>query len=120
MDETDISLFGSKKSKKHDKADASGKNVNIPANIQNAGPELKEKPKVISRATDADTYNTNNKNLGIALIFNHKEVKGQSARLGTEKDRDSMAQTLKIYGFDVRVHDDLTFEKVVETLKSSK
>lgn len=124
MDESDFSIFGSSKksskSSKHDKADAtcnnaSGTPYSRELSIHAVDPSKKV---IISRPTEDDEYNCDNPNAGIALIFNHKDVKGQKQRAGTEKDRDAMEATLRNYGFDVRVYDDLTFAEVSEKLKA--
>lgn len=116
MDETDFKLFGgsSKKGTKHDKADATCSNPTSPSH------HASEKKLIVSRPTDEDEYNCDHPNAGIALIFNHKDVKGQKQRVGTEQDRDAMEKTLLNYGFDVRVYDDFTFAEVSEKLKASK
>ncbi|XP_013108462.2 caspase-1 [Stomoxys calcitrans] len=124
MDESDFSIFkkNSSRKSKHDKADATratgnnSQNANDPWNNQ---AEDAIKKVIISRPTDEDEYNCFNPNAGIALIFNHKDVKGQKQRAGTEKDRDAMIATLLNYGFDVRVYDELTFAEVSEKLKAT-
>ncbi|CAD6995113.1 unnamed protein product [Ceratitis capitata] len=111
-DETDFDLFKKSKSK-HDKADAaqvvgqSGRAVTAPTN-----------QIVQSRSTHEEFYQNNHPYVGVAVILNHKYVKGQKDRMGTEKDRDTIAETLSLYGFDVRVFNDLTFEKVDAQLKA--
>ncbi|XP_075159083.1 death executioner caspase related to Apopain/Yama [Haematobia irritans] len=122
MDESDFSVFGKKSSKsKHDKADATCTTANSPYGNESLNANVKEpiKKVIISRPTEDDEYNCDNPYAGIALIFNHKEVKGQKQRAGTEKDRDAMAATLLKYGFDVRVYDELTFAEVSEKLKAT-
>lgn len=114
-DETDFELFASKKSKaKHDKADAA-KMTGEARDVTPASNQI-----IQSRPTDEEFYRNNNPYVGVAVIFNHKYVKGQKDRVGTEKDRDTIAETLSLYGFDVRIYNDLTFEKVDAQLKSSK
>ncbi|XP_016948347.1 caspase-3 [Drosophila biarmipes] len=109
MDDTDFSLFGQKNKHKKDKADAT-QIARTPTS------ELDLKRIIISRPTTEDTYE-NCERAGIALILNHKDVKGQKQRVGTEKDRDDMEATLKGFGFDVRTYDDLTFSDINDKLK---
>mgnify|MGYP004599413429 CR=1 FL=1 len=118
MDETD--LFGKSK-KKHDKADATATAYTGPdaTRYPNASENYVKKP-INSIATNEEYYNNNNPRAGVALILNHKDVKGQKQRVGTEEDRDKLKQTLLRYGFDVRVYNDLSFAEVSEMLKASK
>ncbi|KAH8236537.1 hypothetical protein KR026_004498 [Drosophila bipectinata] len=109
MDDTDFSLFGDKKKHKKDKADAT-----LVAKTPTS--ELDLKRIIISRPTSDDTYE-NCPRAGIALILNHRDVKGQKARVGTERDRDDMKLTLQGFGFDVRPYDDLTFSDINDLLK---
>lgn len=112
MDDTDFSLFGQKNKHKKDKADAT-KIAHTPTS------ELDLKRIIISRPTNEDTYE-NCARAGIALILNHKDVKGQKQRVGTERDRDDMEATLQGFGFDVRTFDDLTFSEINDTLKEGE
>ncbi|XP_043653907.1 caspase-3 [Drosophila teissieri] len=109
MDDTDFSLFGQKNKHKKDKADAT-QIAKTPTS------ELDLKRIIISRPTNEDTYE-NCARAGIALILNHKDVKGQKQRVGTERDRDDMEATLQGFGFDVRTFDDLTFSEINDKLK---
>ncbi|KAH8347423.1 caspase-1 [Drosophila kikkawai] len=109
MDDTDFSLFGDKKKHKKDKADAT-------LNAKTPTSEADLKRIITSIPTFDDTYE-NCQRAGIALILNHKDVKGQKQRVGTERDRDDMRTSLKGYGFDVRVYDDLTFAEINDKLK---
>ncbi|KAH8391637.1 caspase-1 [Drosophila serrata] len=109
MDDTDFSLFGDKKKHKKDKADAT-------LNAKTPTSEADLKRIITSIPTSDDTYE-NCQRAGIALILNHKDVKGQKQRVGTERDRDDMRTSLKGYGFDVRVYDDLTFAEINDKLK---
>ncbi|EDV42348.1 uncharacterized protein Dana_GF17937 [Drosophila ananassae] len=109
MDDTDFSLFSDKKKHKKDKADAT-----LMAKTPTS--ELDLKRIIISRPTTDDTYE-NCARAGIALILNHRDVKGQKARVGTERDRDDMKATLQGFGFDVRSYDDLTFSDINDLLK---
>ncbi|XP_055852221.1 caspase-1 [Episyrphus balteatus] len=115
MDETDISVlrFGKKKDKEKDKEPADNQEYD-----EVDGMAVEEiKGPIRSIATRDVNYNTNNENIGIALIFNHKEIRNQEPRKGTERDRDRVKSMLKQYGFDVRTFDDLTFEKLNGQLK---
>ncbi|XP_005185424.2 caspase-3 [Musca domestica] len=119
MDESDFSVFKKSSKKKHDKADATTCNNTTAAHTaDDLIPEF-EKNVIVSIPTDEDEYRVDNPHIGIALIFNHKEVKGEKQRAGTEKDRDDMQATLLKFGFDVRVYNDLTFAEVTETLKAT-
>ena len=126
MDETDLTLFKSKKKDKHDKADATyshGATANKEQNLlqpEDGSFSVPEKKIIVSRPTDEDEYDCNNPYAGIALIFNHKDVKGQKQRVGTEQDRDAMEKTLQNYGYDVRVYNDLTFAELTDVLKKSE
>lgn len=110
-DEVDISFFGKKDKKKHDKKD--GTQIPAPAGSKYTGP-------IISRATKETEFRTNNESIGIALIFNHTEIKGQAPRAGSDKDRKAMKKCLKGFGFDVTVFDDLTFEDLSNELEKGK
>lgn len=99
-DEVDISFFSKKDKKKHDKQD--GTQMSGPAGSKYTGP-------VISRATKDTEFRTNNESIGVALVFNHTEIKGQSPRAGSDKDRKAIKRALKGFGFKVTVFDDLTF-----------
>lgn len=105
MDSTDFGLFKKKKKTpkvKADAADGGGKTIVIP---QPAG---------------TDEYDINHSKAGVAIIFNHKHIKGQATRNGTEQDRDRLESALKLYGFDVSVYNDLTFDEVTNTLEKGK
>ncbi|KAH8409808.1 hypothetical protein KR222_008287 [Zaprionus bogoriensis] len=109
MDDTDFSLFPTKNKHKKDKADAT-QIAKTPTS------ELDLKRIIISRPTTDDTYE-NCARTGVALILNHKDVKGQKQRVGTERDRDDMQQSLLGFGFDVRSYNDLTFAEINDLLK---
>ncbi|XP_060649836.1 caspase-3 [Drosophila nasuta] len=109
MDETDLSLFGSKNKHKKDKADAT-------LHAKTPTSELDLKRIIISRPTSDDTYE-NCPRTGVAIILNHKDVRGQKQRVGTERDRDDMKLSLLGFGFDVRSYDDLTFAEINDLLK---
>ncbi|TMW51873.1 hypothetical protein DOY81_003040 [Sarcophaga bullata] len=125
MDATDLTLFKSKKKEKLDKADATYFHEGAANKEQNlVQPEdswvvIPEKGIIISRPTDEDEYNCNNPYAGIALIFNHKDVRGNIRRLGTEQDRDAMEKTLQNYGYDVRVYNDLKVNELTDVLQKT-
>lgn len=53
-------------------------------------------------------YNMNNKNRGLALIFNHEKYHDDNwSRDGTCVDSERLCETLHLLNFDVRVYDDL-------------
>ncbi|EDV91591.1 GH17516 [Drosophila grimshawi] len=110
MDTTDFSLaFGKKNKHKKDKADAT-----LEAKTPTSEADLKR--TIVSRPTRDDTYE-NCARIGIAIILNHKDVKGQKQRTGTERDRDDIQKSLLGYGFDVRPYNDLTFAEITDLLK---
>ncbi|XP_034487107.1 caspase-3 [Drosophila innubila] len=109
MDDTDFSLFGTKNKHKKDKADAT-QIAKTPTS------EADLKRIIISRPTNEDSYE-NCPRTGVAIILNHKEVKGQKQRVGTERDRDDIQQSLLGFGFDVRPYNDLTFAEINDLLK---
>ncbi|XP_067618381.1 caspase-3-like [Eurosta solidaginis] len=110
MDERDIFFFGSKKIKKKTTA----------TNLQRDPQHFKEsKPQVIiSRPTAEVDYGTDNPHVGLAIVLNQKYVKGQTVRKGTEKDGTDIKASLENYGFEVRVYNDLTRNKISQLLKS--
>lgn len=112
MDDTDFSLFNTKNKHKKDKADAT-QIAKTPTS------ELDLKRIIISRPTNEDTYE-NCERAGVALILNHKDVKGQKQRVGTERDRDDIQQSLLGFGFDVRPYNDLTFSEINDLLKEGE
>lgn len=115
MDDTDFSVFGvGRKKEKEDKSDTNSKD-NHSMDIMK-----KEQLPVISRPTSNDTYDTHHPNIGIALIFHHTEIRGQTPRLGSNKDRDRMKKALQLFGFDVRIFEEFTFDKLSEKLKLGK
>ncbi|XP_030573655.1 caspase-3 [Drosophila novamexicana] len=110
MDDTDFSLkFGNKNKHKKDKADAT-QIAKTPTS------EADLKRIIISRPTTDDTYE-NCTRAGVALVLNHKDVKGQKQRVGTERDRDDIERSLLGFGFDVRPYNDLTFAEITDMLK---
>ncbi|XP_055381422.1 caspase-8-like [Condylostylus longicornis] len=118
-DQTDsFNLF---KRDKKDKQDAHKSDAKLNLNIENKKyleDEIKtpDGPK-ISRPTRHTHYKNDHPNIGVALIFNHTNIQGQSKRMGTEKDRKRIKSTLRSYGFDVRTYDDKSYAKIVDILK---
>lgn len=63
-------------------------------------------------------YNMNNKNRGLALIFNHEKYHNDIGfRDGTRVDSDRLRETLHLLNFDVRVYDDLLSHDVSQVLE---
>jgi hypothetical protein len=65
---------------------------------------------------DSETYNMNHKQRGLAIIFNHKTFDKNldlGIRNGTDVDRDNLVKTLEELDFEVQVHNDLTYKKLV-------
>lgn len=84
-------------------------------------PSIEEEKEVFPRLKLPQTklhfmYDMDNKNRGIALVFNHEHFYENARRLGTEKDRDRLKVSLERFGFEVRVFNDLTFDKMEEEL----
>ncbi|XP_004523240.1 caspase-3 [Ceratitis capitata] len=111
MDEKDIFFFGSKKTEK------SKTTSDAQAEPQNPSKPKEVKP-IISRPTTEVDYRTDNPHIGLAIVLNHKNVKGQLKRKGTEKDRDDITASLENFGFDVRVYNELTSRKIKILLNS--
>lgn len=63
-------------------------------------------------------YDMTHEHRGVALIFNHEnyEHKYRAPRKATNVDRDRLYDVLDGLGFDVRIHNDLTFQQIMETL----
>lgn len=60
------------------------------------------------------------KNRGMALIFNHEIFDCNSARKGTNVDRDRLILTLESLGFDVKIFENETYLDIAGILKESK
>jgi len=72
----------------------------------------------VTRSTKIPThYKNNNKRMGRALIFNHIKFEDCDERCGTEEDVKRLEITLKNYGFDVRIENDLQRDRINEVLK---
>lgn len=71
----------------------------------------------MSTGRNATHYNMNHKNRGMALIFNHEDFHPKTLlrkRTGTNYDADSLANILNDLGFDVTVHRDLEYERLMQ------
>ncbi|XP_069961870.1 caspase-3 isoform X1 [Bactrocera oleae] len=110
MDERDISIFGSKKKDKS----KSSQNLQAEPKI----PKVSQNDKIISRPTTEVDYRTDNPYIGLAIVLNHKNIKGQKTRNGAEKDCKDITASLENYGFDVRVYNDLKKKKISTLLNS--
>ncbi|XP_011202744.2 caspase-3 [Bactrocera dorsalis] len=110
MDERDISFFGSKKK---DKSKSSQKLEAEPKNSK-----ASQNDKIISRPTTEVDYRTDNLHIGLAIVLNHKNIKGQRPRNGAEKDCKDITASLENYGFQVRVYNDLKKKKISTLLNS--
>ncbi|XP_017490840.1 PREDICTED: caspase-3-like [Rhagoletis zephyria] len=110
MDEQDIFFFGSKKT---EKTQSTSK---LQAEADNSSATKNQ--VIISRPTAEVDYKTNNPNTGLAIVLNHKYLRGQTIRKGTEKDRSDVTSALENYGFEVRVYNDLKVGKISKLLKS--
>ncbi|XP_011193341.2 caspase-3 [Zeugodacus cucurbitae] len=110
MDEQDISFFGSKKK------DKSKSTQNLEAVPEK--PKTSQDAKIISRPTTEVDYRTDNPHIGLAIVLNHKHIKGQTIRNGAEKDCNDITASLENYGFDVRVYNDLKKKKIATLLNT--
>jgi caspase-like apoptosis-related cysteine protease len=61
----------------------------------------------------------NHKRRGLAIIFNHEYFDDPSLgrRDGTNFDRDKLQETLQGLGFFVKVHNDLKYDEIMNTVK---
>ncbi|CAO1443328.1 unnamed protein product [Diamesa hyperborea] len=69
-----------------------------------------------SQMTDDLYYDFSNANRGIAIIFNHEKIKGETNRQGTKKDGDDLKAVLKGLKFDVRDYMDLNLNEIIDIL----
>lgn len=65
-------------------------------------------------------YNMNHDHRGIAMIFNHEHFHNEKRRTGTNLDSQRLQESLKRFGFDVRVFDDLSSDEIEDELCKSK
>jgi ketopantoate reductase len=59
---------------------------------------------------------------GMAIIFSHEKFDDLSLkpRVGTKEDRDNLARTMGGLGFEVAVHDDLTYQELMKIVDEGK
>ncbi|XP_053945489.1 caspase-3-like [Anastrepha ludens] len=110
MDERDIFFFNSKKIEK----DRPSSKLQAEPQKPNAA----QTEVIISRPTTEVDYRTNNPYIGLAIILNHKHMRGQSIRKGTEKDSEDITASLENYGFEVRTYNDLKIKQISTLLDS--
>lgn len=111
----------------HDKADAQRvRKVEVidPESFSSLGGETSVKPgkKYPSETTSEKVYRKC-ANAGVALIFNQvkfKQDSNEGKREGSEKDANDLSGVLKSFGFDVKLHVDLTVEGIRKILLESK
>lgn len=77
-----------------------------------------EKPGKLfpSKPTQERYYDTANDNIGIALIFNQVNFKGEKARAGSYKDANDLENVLSEIGFQVTVFTDLEVNEIEKAL----
>jgi hypothetical protein len=68
---------------------------------------------------DAEEYNMCHPRRGVALIFNHHKFHRVPSRSGTATDCENLSIQLKNLGFDIRVHNDLTYMELSAVLRDS-
>jgi hypothetical protein len=68
---------------------------------------------------DAEEYNMRHPRRGVALIFNHQKFDRMPSRTGTARDCQNLSIQLKNLGFDIRVHNDLTYMELSSVLRYS-
>ena len=102
LSKNDILNSADEKSTEH-----SNRNINF-----DSIPEIAEVPQLIN---DEETYNMQHPSRGIAVIFNHKNFVPRlrlGERMGTDRDKENLTAVLEELGFNVQVHDDLTYKGV--------
>ncbi|PSN37232.1 hypothetical protein C0J52_12659 [Blattella germanica] len=69
-------------------------------------------------ALDAEEYNMNHINRGHAIIFNHDtfDRNNYPPREGSEHDVKNLVKTFKSLGFEVTIHDNLTYGKIQDVI----
>lgn len=65
-----------------------------------------------------EEYNMRHPRRGIALVLNHVNFETEDVRDGSDKDCERLKGVLKNLGFEVRVHTDLAYDKVLSVLRS--
>lgn len=73
-----------------------------------------------SRPTNERYYDFTHPRLGYAIIFNQMKIKGESERKGSRKDANDFSTTLASLGFDVKIHNDFTVDKIHRELYASE
>lgn len=68
---------------------------------------------------DAEEYNMCHPRRGVALIFNHEKFDRMASRSGSAKDCATLSFQLKSLGFDVQVHNDLSYGELLYVLKET-
>lgn len=65
-------------------------------------------------------YKMDHKKRGMALVFNHEIFDCNSARRGTNIDRNRLSQTLESLDFDVKIFENETITEIKGVLEESK
>lgn len=86
-----------------------------------APPKVK-KPGMLfpSRPTNDRYYDMSHQNIGIAVIFNQINIKGESERKGSEKDTQDLEQVLSDIGFTVKICINFTTKEIAQELTNCK
>jgi len=61
---------------------------------------------------DAEEYNMRHPRRGVALIFNHRYFNDMDPRSGSDKDCQNLEVELKSLGFEIQVHNDLSYTEL--------
>jgi caspase-like apoptosis-related cysteine protease len=69
---------------------------------------------------DAEEYNMNHNRRGKAVIFNHDEFENKSPRTGSDVDVRVLTETYEALGFEVVVHQNLTFTEIQSAITECK
>ncbi|KAK9512515.1 hypothetical protein O3M35_000918 [Rhynocoris fuscipes] len=83
------------------------------------GPEQPRQPiKAPVENKDDRHYNMNHENRGMAVILNHRKFRNENLRerIGTDVDRDKLADCLKRLGFEVIIKENLTYKDLKEQI----
>ena len=98
------------------KKEAIGKDINND-NARTYESDVVEGPSFL---LEDDFYDMSHRSRGTAVIFNHKNYVPYlclNRRRGTDRDKDNLVMTLKDLGFNVEVHEDLTYKGIQEVLQ---
>lgn len=79
-----------------------------------------DEPSLVEHLNSNLYYKMNHKKRGMALIFNHEIFDCNSARKGTNIDRDRLADTLESLDFDVEIFENETISEIKGVLEESK